>query len=517
MVFDPRRSVSHFRVIVRIQTPPHYDPILRKVVDVGNIWGFDSAKPHDDPTRDLLSVQTSKSLFEPCGRFVLNFTPREPIAGKNWSEVIPPYSLVEILLHREGVTEEPRLVMLGLTDRSQVSEDYSAASPQRTVQVSGRELSAVLVDMRTMYLHNPPTPMSVIGAPGDGELPSLYQAPAQALGMLAIDPTLANEGESPVDAIDKFVTMLLTGRANDTLFEKDGRPMIDMQLPNAKLSDLLFFDAAKARAALFDPGAQLSPRHQLSDCGRSLWEVLEAFSDPSYQELFTRTVEQRTVDTANQMSVAGAGPGVEIIFRKKPFAGRIVSTGHITGVAHVHGSQFDQEFLDRPEESITIDGTQLIAATTGKSLQRVTNVYYVTPSAAVHGLEGSVRELVQPVVDSGPYAPASVDRLGVRPRLVNDLYFGSVQKDNPELHTMAATREQLLWAWHRFESLFGFGSYTLVGHPVIETGRRLVRRDRGRDWESYVTHVGHSVLLAGPQPRYTSSVSVERIWAMSNG
>lgn len=506
-----RARVGAIRAIVRIQTPPTYDP-KGQVVREGRLFGFDTGEVGSaaNPSEDLLSVNVSKTLHEPCGRFALHFTPREPIKGYTWADLIPGYSLVEIWLQRHPDQQEPVLVMLGLSGAGSVNEDFSQAAPQRQVTVAGRELSCIFVDQRTLYIPTPPQEESarpVVGAPA--QLPALFTPQAQALGMIAIDPELVFEGASPVDAIDRFVRMVTTGLR--TSYNPDGLPLLNLSLPDARLESLLFFRAEKATAALFDPNARLPAAAQNIRTGIPLWHLMSTLSDPQYQELFvvSRDLERSAERVGPQLSAAA----VEIVFRKKPFAGRIDDNGAIVDQAVPNGSQFGPELLDVPAQTLHIESPDVRSRNLQRTVQDVVNLYYVEPQALSIS-SPDFRSIFTPILDAGDNAPSSSQRFGLRLLEVRDYYLrlprgDEVAKQNA--FEVATARARLLWGWYRFNPLFYTGAIDTIGMPDAQVGTRLVENEQR---EYYITSVTHAVTWAR-SPSLRTRLGVERGWPLT--
>jgi hypothetical protein len=494
-----------FRVLIRIQTPPDYDPTIGDIRE-GATWGFDT-DDREGPSRDLISVVVSKQLNAPCGRFALTFTPRQPITGYTWADLIPGYSLVEIWMQRYPDNPEPVLVMLGLTDTRLESEVYGIAEQQIQIQIAGREVSCIFVDQKTLYLPTPPETLAtqpvLAGQPATvPKLPPLYASATQLLGMVAIDPKLAFEGASPVEVLDRFIRMATVGLKTD--YNQEGLPLLNLELPNAKLADLIVFDATTATAKLFDPNALLPGGSQLDLSDRALWDLMTTWSDPNYQELFPRT--------------ADLGPTrrsyVEMIFRKKPFAGRINKAGEVIEVRGPSGSQFDLDFQQSADDNVSIDDSDVVAMSLRRSTAGVRNLYYVLPQASAL-VQFDAREIYGPLIDAAENSPASIRRYGLRMMQVADYYIRDPA--TTVIVKTATERARLLWSWHRFEALFYQGQYSLKGIPELQVGKRLVHRGRDINREYYVTAVTHAAELGSQHPRLLTTVGVERGWPLLGG
>jgi hypothetical protein len=402
--------------------------------------------------------------------------------------------------------QELRLAMVGLTGTVLESEVYGQQQPQRQVQVSGREVSCIFVDQKTFYL--PPAQITAVNpdvasAAPTPDLPTLFTPAAQLLGMAVIDPELAYAGASPVDAIGNFVDMITIGRS--TPFNRDALPLLNLELPEGlTLNDLLFFDREKAQRELFDPNARLPSSSQLTNTGEPLWNLITTFSDDAYQELFAVSREPSAPFTGLR-----SRGYVELVFRKRPFAGSIDGFGRVVGQAAERGSQFDQSFADT--ETVEVPETRIIARVRKRSPTNAQNTYFVFPQKPAFNANTDDRSILTPLLDAGQFSPSSFTRLGLRLRHVPDYYVQNAATADA-LET-AAARQVLLWGWHRFEPLFWSGHLSMSLMPALQVGKRLVSNWGGRGtFEYYVRTLTHSVNLSEAAVRAVTVAGVDRGW-----
>lgn len=526
MSFSPEAARRSIRALVRIETPARWNQRLN-ASEPGQLYGLDSAV--SDPGKDLISVSISKGRNEPCGRFALTFVPRDVDRGRTWAELIPAYSLVTISLQAYPFDQAPVLVMLGLSDVCMQSEVYSSAEPQRQIQVVGRELSCLLADQRIVYLpvppqdqwtqsaepiadaaKRPPARQDAFGrvSPGEDQLPptaseDLARQVSQQQGMYGIDPTLGAMGDTPVAVIDRFVRMLTVGVTSE--WNKGGRPFVNLRFPDSQLRDLLFFDKSKAETALFDPRAKLPAMAQLST-NASMWQLLTTWSDSTYQELFPVTRDMALNTNAAFSSSRDAA--IELIFRKKPFAGHIDETGKLTGVAPPSGTQFDEAFAK--QHTSRIEDAEVASSSLSRGhLDQVSNIYWVYPMVSAMSTP-NWNTIIHPLADVDPDSPSRISRFGPRLKHVSDRYM--YLQDTLAPQEIATSRQALLRAWHRFEPEFIRGSYSLRGRADLQVGTRLVHEGRGVLREYYINRVAHHMLLGAEQPRFMTDVEVERGW-----
>ncbi len=524
---SPHPFTSGVRAVVRIQTPPEYDPRSDQVIP-GQPFSFDVLDPSTDIGRDLLSVTTQKRLNEPCGRFTLNLAPREVVRGYTWADLIPAYSLVEIWMQRYPQNPEPVLVMLGLTSAAMISAQMSGAQQTRQVQIHGREVSCVFVDQKVFYLPADPEQLQPEKVSSQAGISPLFSKAVALLGMVAIDPQLAYVGDSPAAVMGRFVRMCTEGQK--TTWNQSATPMLNLDLPitidpttykptQNVLSELLVFDEQRAQERLFDPRAALPAAAQFKDIGVPIWNLMETWSDPAYQELFVRSVDLR--DGLAALGIERTPQPIpartrlvanELFFRKKPFAGRINEAGEIVG-AHERGSQFDDDFISDPRENVFVRPEDVIELCVGRSVESsLVNVYRVRPRSISANTDADFNALLAPLMDDGTNAPASIRRFGPRLMKVDDYYFRNLGGNMTSDIEVARTRARLLWHWHRYEPLFKRGNYTLKGNPHVNIGMRMVTSDAMATVnEYYVTGVTQSISF-GKQASFRTRVDVDRGW-----
>jgi hypothetical protein len=359
---------------------------------------------------------------------------------------------------------------------------------QRSVQITFRELSCVLVDNHVLSLPVPPrsiqselTPQQPADAQVD--VPNAFGPVASVVGMYAIDPELARTGEDPVTAIDRFVKMLTTGVPTE--YNPNATPLVGLGFADASIKDLLFFNPVIARTKLFDPSAFLPPTSQLCVNG-SLWDQMTAWSDSDYQELFC--VSRDLVRHPKPVEFAGEGAlliqeesplsfhaplfggaesatragypvAVEIVFRKKPFAGRIGPGGDFTGLRPARESQFDPEFEADASWNVTLNPEDVLSFTWARSSRDVKNLFWVQPCSFNNAIDDAFRKIHGPLVDGSPSSPSYVRRWGMRMVSITDRYLShydatSSDAASPDTQSaIARQRELLLWGWMRFAHL----------------------------------------------------------------
>lgn len=476
---------------------------------------------------DVQSVTVANSIRQPAGTFTITLPPREVVSGYGWADLIRPYSLVTISLHRYGdrsdpaTTPEPEPIMMGLVDHVALSEDYGSVAPRRSVQVTGRSLAALLTDIKWWYHHLLQKPDAI---PPD--LRQFYQAPApsiellrdevglRGLGFLAIANDLWESlpDRHPVAAMARAYDFFVNGL--------DGRaPFIKLQFQDGRaLSSRLLFQSEAAQASFFDSGARLL-QHMLPSSmpQATCWDLMAYFSEPPFVEAFTDTFGATAADAA-----------VYVRVRKPPWLGHIGPAGKIyfsNGAESppVWGqSLFDTTYgeWDLSLDTVEIDGSDIIAR---PSLRRgllgpeIFSAYEIRPqigsAAGDNRSDKLLQEEVPPLLEEQVDVPSNIYRYGIRPLIRTTKYVPTAEGDDRTARSyteQALAYQALARTWFMWGPEFWSGQYTCKGRTAFRAGRRLYDYDVRREF--YITAVVHRVDLASPQPLYTTALTVERGW-----
>ena len=365
-------------------------------VDIISPEGLRTTFTTTEPQSDLLSVETHKDIGEACGSFTLTFAPRE-IDGESWDERIPMRSLVRIRMDRPGPSSLPAAdttVMLGLTDDHARSEQFGQAPTQRQVLVSGRELSAVLIDA-TLFYH-----------------PLLFNERGQA-GLLADiemslawNPDLLQAGLDPRENLKIILEYFLLGGEQEQTEGGQGaaqrrRAVINLHLPDLSLTDLLVLN--DAAWTMFDEVSM--PVGQNNVQMRSIYNFCQLCIDPAFQEFFSR-VE------------AGVS---KLHFRARPYKQQPVT----------QGSRFVE---DAPTlATLRLDPSWVISTNLRRNSQAIYNIFWVKPIMAWNMLDSpAFNNNATPVTITDALHPSSLVRYGIRLMQVASPYLPALNPGKPQ-------------------------------------------------------------------------------------
>jgi hypothetical protein len=364
-------------------------------VDIISPEGLRTTFTSTEPQSDLLRVETQKDIGEVCGTFTLAFAPRE-IDGESWDERIPMRSLVRIRMDRPGQSSMPQVdttVMLGLTDDHARSEQFGQAAIPRQVVVSGRELSAILIDAALFY-----HPLLLTETGKFGFLADVEMTPAW-------NPDLLQAGLDPRENLKIILEYFVLGGEQASADSGQQatsrrRAVINLHLPDLSLSDVLVLN--NAAWTMFDEVSM--PVAQNNVQMGSIYNYCLMCIDQMFQEFFTRIEE-----------------GVcKIHFRARPYKQEKVTTG----------SRFVE---DAPTlTTIRLDPSWLLSTTLRRNSQAIYNVFWVRPIMAWNMLDTvAFSNNAAPMIITDALHPSSMVRYGIRLMQVNSPYLPALNPGKP--------------------------------------------------------------------------------------
>lgn len=517
-------------------------------------------------------ITTINSVNSPFGQFTIQFQPKPIYRGRTLPELVTPYSLVAISMHRYGYdsscTREPEPVMLGLVSCPGISEHFGQAAPVRGNSISGHSLTSLLVDHRYWTHH---WLFSVTDEGKKTDIPwdfreYFLQRPdgallrdefsLRALGALAIDPELLLlSNRDPISAAARIWEFYITGVRSGELVPGIGRlsaedaanarrlgvlsgpsesfdrePFVKIMFGDDKpLRQRLRFDAERARSSFVDPAARLMQQLISTNLeNASCWDFFRMYSDPHAQELFSDTFGS-SIDDAY----------IEVISRKKPFRGSIGYDGRGAAVDFASRSQqtnaqlsdrrpklhgdtlFDDEFGEwwvRERDTVYIDHV-LGRPQLQRGVGPIYNLYWVYPNCSASQGTGqgdqTWMQVIPPIIDEDPASPSFINTFGVRPLQHQTMYIPALLEDEQtrrndgDLIRHSLSYATLFREWNYRNPLMWSGTYTVEGRTGFRAGRRLVDRQRGLEF--YIHTVRHTMTL-GDATTFRSHLGVSRGW-----
>jgi hypothetical protein len=348
---------------------------------------------------DLLSVSVQKDLAQAVGSFSLAFAPRQDAAGRTWAERIPRRSLVIIRMERQedpgGDPVDPT-VMIGLTDDHGRLEDYTQPGPRRSVVITGREISGILLDA-VLWFH------PLLARDQRGSLSFLTRLLGQQTLALVWDPALSRGGEDPRVTLKRILEFFIfTGGPPFPGADEPQQPVINLQLPDRTLADVL--DINDRQWNTFEP-VLVPIGNQPQDLG-AVWNYLQQFVDPAFQEFFTRIED-----------------GIcKIHFRGKPFQHELITSG----------TRFKSSAEEPTLRTVVLptDGPSaggLLRQRLHRQTAHVYNIFWVQPLSATTFLDlPSFKDKALPEVIAELDHPSSLVRYGIRVMHVASRYLSAL-------------------------------------------------------------------------------------------
>lgn len=486
-MIDIRNSI---RAIVKIQTPSFFDAEENQTIPE-NTWNFDSAS--GDIGADVLSLSVTKAMNSPFGRFSLNLSPRLIARNKHWGDLIPPYSLVEIWLQSYPRDKTPVLAMVGLVDEVSVDETYTNAVQNRSIQITGKESTCLFVDQKTYTV---PSTLDTVEPADDIKLPELYSQKTMLLQGFNINPDLVQENTKPYDSFYTFFKIITEGGVRSE-GNQEAQPFVNLDLPfnpstrdKLSIADLIFYDPEKTKNNMADPRFIFPASSFTIQNNIPIWTLMSSLVSPVFFELYTVSKE-----------LDGRGVN-EIIFRKKPYAGRLNENGQVIEDRPVGQSQLDEGL-----PTFELGDLDVLSRSLQRSPQNIKNFYRVLGAFLNQNIPSDPWLYSTPLIDYADNSPSSIKRYGLRLFDVDDYYLA---QDSDEIE-VKKQRQKLLWYWHRFEPVFKSGDYVIRGNPSIDIGTRITHNN----YEYYVTGVSHNFTATSQSPAFLTKLTVERGWPIA--
>jgi len=386
----------------------------------GTVFGMGSAaKGHAPLEAGLLAAETHKDLAQAVGSFQLTLDGIEDAHGRRWEDRIPMRSLVFIAMVRDaapGLPDVDPTVMVGLTDHHAVQDTWSEAHQRRTVSISGRELSCIILDATLIY-------HPALAARASVGLVTIENIAQGVLSLaLSANPAQMSRGR-PMDILRVILDMFIfhggSGKvpaASESKTPVLQQPVISVDMPGIQLDKLLvpqydlwhMFDNVTVDIGQFP--AQVN----------SVWNYLHLWIDRNFQEFFTR-VEDGVV---------------KIHFRAKPFkqdyvkAGtRFVPSEETVGTLH----------------TIRLDPADLVAQSRERDSSNVYNFFSVLP----RGLRDdedvyAFRQGVLPAIIQEADHPSFIGKYGIRVMEVQSPYLSQLAPMSPKGSAGAVTPQSLV-------------------------------------------------------------------------
>lgn len=345
---------------------------------------------------DLMRVSVHKDLSQACGTFTLDLAPLLGPDGRYWDQRIPQRSLVFIFMDRpgpEGASPDPT-VMVGFVDVTVMQESFLEAAPHRTVQVSGREISCLLLDAKRIFhpllvkneSYGTMTVQTVFGTKDlatTGPVQPILNGEPIALLTAMLNLFLLQGGPTPVQAQGP----VQPGAVPPTVAGPVQKPLISLDIPHMPLSQVL--DPNYAAWNTFLPGVRIT-NAQLPQGAGSLWNDLHLVIDRLFQEFFSRVED-----------------GVcKLFFRGKPFLHQHISSG----------TRFKSATKEPTLQTLTLDPADILSHTRTRDTSSVYNYFEVLPRGFTDLTAApNLRDMIAPAIITDPRHPSFPGRYGLRP------------------------------------------------------------------------------------------------------
>lgn len=489
---------------------------------------------------------TVMNTINGVGTFVLQFDAmRDELRGFNLAERLRPRSAVAIGAVRASVSRRVMPIMLGIIDTATYSEEWRSAAPVRAVQVTGRILSALLMDHQH-YFH--PIAARAFDDPTKlGDYRQCYtinnekllrdEISLRAMGMLAINrELLLMENLHPVAIakalFDYYVVSGITPQRPDNTggpfikYNILARPDKGAELGGRSLADLIRLKAE--RSDFFDRDgaimqARVLPTMQMPK--GTLWDVLKVIAESPFSELFMETYGESFAKIHTQ-----------VVIRKPPWRGHIEADGRVnagaSGPPARHESLFDETYgtWNLAENSIIATGDEILSRNAITRVSRPNEVYTayeVTPmimsDSGNSTTESFWKARVPPLFEEGIDSPSTIARYGIRVKQVTTRMISTIgpdastPKSDGDIVSRCCGYQALMREWFHRTPEFWEGSIVIRGNPKVKVGMVFVDVDcygPGSRFmrEYYITGYQHMFNFSEKEPQFVTVLQLERGW-----
>jgi hypothetical protein len=447
-VDTPQCSVVLFKMVSRVKGVAARYAGANRQVDLTPYLGDGGA------------VQTTRNLTDPAGSFTVQFPDQpNPQIQDSVYALIEPMDMIEIRMARNASIYPGGKLPINMrgfvSTIRRVETVGDDGSPQRSVVITGQNFGK-LWQINSVFWQ--------VAYAQDTPLLTLYKVDA-ILGMTV-----------GFESVSKFVSDMVT------------------IVMNKKIADISAFANRQVlpfTALCSVNQGQVTPAASATLSEGSLWDILTAFQDSPWNELFIQDAES----------------GPEVVFRPAPFK-------------DVNGNLIMPEATD--PGTVSIDISDVVSQDMSRTDTQVANFFWVDPSStsldtngivtAANIVDSSLLDFQHPNNNPILYGYRQMqgstmlfpDGLTQMPSDVSPDDEGAESTGFPEWWK---TRALQMMAMNRDNSVFEQGQLSLKGNETLKPGMYLKVQRGALASESYMTAVTHNYV---PFQSYTTDVTFER-------
>jgi nucleoid-associated protein YgaU len=216
-----------------------------------------------DPTYQLLSVNTQKTLSNPAGAFTIN------LAGDQWEERLTSNDLVVISMGYVG--GDMHTVMVGLIDRVKRRRTVSGGRPQITTTVTGRDFGKILLRSQLRFYPE-------IGANTNDPAKKFFLTDVGWIDMLSIFTDDEMVKGTPAVILEKIMTNILL-KLNETEWSVYDESKTEPVVKKVGVGEVIRYSLEKTD--FFLPFMLTADQFE-----GALWNLMERATQKPFTELF---------------------------------------------------------------------------------------------------------------------------------------------------------------------------------------------------------------------------------------
>lgn len=460
-----------------------------------------------DPTNQVLSVTTQKTLDNPAGAFTLE------LAGVSWLDKIKAQDIVVISMGYKDTKDKVEVqklstVMVGLVDRVRSFRSVSGGTPQVNTTITGRDFGKVLIKSQLKFYRE-------IGANNAAEKKNAEKFFLTDEGWITLMSFFQAESivkGTPAKVLDNIMREILQ-KLNDVSWTVWDESAAKPTAKKVKIGNVLRYNFAKVDLML--PMVLTADQFE-----GALWNLMERCNIKPFTELFVDVREDseawnaagvfrvvnETIEESSSEDKASIGGGDT---QKGAYPSPRFSFGDDKSAVMVvyRNTPFDKVLWNQLVAH-GIEAVDVISEDLSTSDDEHYNLFWAGTTINPFGLQ-NLKDLSPPLMNV-----EDVKRYGLCPLEVNVEGLSideTADGDRTLLETLSKVYTAKLKAWFENNHKYQNGTIVVRGKGVYKIGQRAVRK--GIEREFYIEGVTQSFSVYS---EWTTSLAVTRGMAIGS-
>lgn len=422
-----------------------------------------------DPTNQVLSINTTKTLESPAGAFSIN------LAGLEWEDKLDSNDMVVIQMgyKTENGKVDLKTVMIGLIDTIRGSESVGEENPRVMTTITGRDFGKIIIEAMLRFY-----PVLGVNKKAEEKLFLTQSGWIQLLKAFTNDNSVKGTPAHILDIIMRFILQRIVD-VNWKVYDEKKSPPAPK---NVGLAQVLRYQFAKANLNL----PMILNAYQYEG---SIWNLMERACSKPFFELFVDTREETEnviIGTIEESSSIGKS---KVVKEKGGYAYPPMLFGSDNSVARVYFrvTPFDKPFWEQLKTH-RVTSEDVIDRDLSRSGLEVYNLFWAGTTITPFN-DFDLKAIAPPYIST-----TLVERYGLKPLEVNiegfELARDQQSKQAVTLTELSKKWSRILKAWYEINHRYKSGNLSVRGKGDYKIGQRFIWEDR--DLEFYIEGVSHT-------------------------